>query len=465
MDDPIGSQLLFQLLLILINAFFASTETAVVSLNENRVRKQAEEGDKKAILMLHMIESPTRFLSTIQVCITLSGFLASAFAADSFASVLAGALTRAGFTLLPPAVLRTVCVVLITLILSYFMIVLGELVPKRIALKDPERIARIACPVIRGMSKFFMPLVWLLTVSTNGVLRLLRINPNDSSEEVTEEEIRMMVDIGSENGAIEQDERNMIENIFEFNNTTAADVMVHRMDVVALHVDESSEEILRTIRESGLSRFPVYDSDIDDIVGVLNTRDFLLNAQLDSPKPLRQLLRPAYLVPETVPADTLFSNMQKQKTHLAIVVDEYGGMSGIVTMEDLLEEIVGNIYDEFDPSEDAEIEKLDDNLWRVTGTVDLETLAEALEVDLPLDEEYDTLGGMVFSSFDSIPEDGSTPEVTMHGLHIQVESIVDHRVEKALVSKVAPEASAEEGEPEKADAKEAADKADERKSE
>lgn len=255
----------------------------------------------------------------------------------------------------------------------------------------------------------------------------------------------------------------MIENIFEFNNTTAADVMVHRMDVVALHVGESSEEILRTIRESGLSRFPVYDSDIDDIVGVLNTRDFLLNAQLDAPKPLRELLRRPYLVPETVPADTLFSNMQKQKTHLAIVVDEYGGMSGIVTMEDLLEEIVGNIYDEFDPNEDAEIEKLGDNLWRVTGTVDLETLAEALEVDLPLEEEYDTLGGMVFSSFDSIPEDGSTPEVTMHGLHIQVESIVDHRVEKALVSKVEPEASEEES-PDKADPKEG-EKADEGKDE
>ena len=190
----------------------------------------------------------------------------------------------------------------------------------------------------------------------------------------------MMVDIGSENGAIEQDERAMIENIFEFNNTTAADVMVHRMDVVALHVEESRDEILRTIRESGLSRFPVYDNDIDDIIGVLNTRDFLLNAQLDAPKPLRELLRPAYLVPETVPADTLFSNMQKQKKHLAIVEDEYGGMSGIVTMEDLLEEIVGNIYDEFDPSEDAEIEKLGDNLWRVTGTVDLETLAEALAI-------------------------------------------------------------------------------------
>lgn len=439
MDDPIGSRLLLQLALILINAFFAATETAVVSLNENRIRKQAEDGNAKAIRLLRMIESPTRFLSTIQVCITLSGFLASAFASDAFAERLAEGLLNAGFTLLSSAALHTVCMLLITLVLSYFTIVLGELVPKRLALHDPEKVARFSCDAILAVSKFFAPMVWLLSVSTNGVLRLFGISPSESGEEVTEEEIRLMVDMGGESGAIEQDERTMIENIFEFNNTTAADVMVHRMDVVALHVEDSSEEILKTIRESGLSRFPVYDSDIDDIIGILNTRDFLLNAQLDEPKPVRQLLRNAYMVPETVPADTLFSNMQKQKVHLAVVVDEYGGMSGIVTMEDLLEEIVGNIYDEFDPNEDLEIEKLGDNLWRVNGTVQLDTLAEELDVELPLDEEYDTLGGMVFSSFSSIPEEGSHPEVTMNGLHIQVESICDHRVEKALVSKVDPD--------------------------
>ncbi len=436
MDDPIGSQLLVQLVLILINAFFAMTETAFVSLNENRIRKQADDGDKTSLMMLRMLESPTRFLSTIQVCITLSGFLASAFAADSFASILAGAILATGFTLLSPALLNTLCVVLITLILSYFMIVLGELVPKRIALTNAEKVARIACKVIRVVSKVFAPLVWLLTVSTNGVLRLFGVNPNESSEEVTEEEIRMMVDIGSESGAIEQDERTMIENIFEFNNTTAADVMVHRMDVVALHVDVKDDEIVGIIRESGLSRYPVYNEDIDDIVGVLNTRDFLLNKQAENPKTTRQLLRKPYLVPETVPADTLFSNMQKQKVHMAIVVDEYGGMSGIVTMEDLLEQIVGNIYDEFDPNEDVEITKLEDNLWRVSGIAELETLAEALDMELPLEEEFDTLSGLVFSAFPRIPEDGSTPDVTLHGLHIQVESILDHRVEKALVSKV-----------------------------
>ena len=222
-----------------------------------------------------------------------------------------------------------------------------------------------------------------------------------------------------------------------------SDVMVHRMDVVALRSDIGDEELIQIIRETGRSRYPVYNEDIDDIIGILNIRDFLLNKQLKNPKTTRQLLRKPYLVPETVPADTLLSNMQKQKVHMAIVVDEYGGMSGIVTMEDLLEEIVGNIYDEFDPNEDAEIEKLEENLWRVRGTMELETLAEELDVELPLAEEYDTLSGLVFSAFPRIPEDGSTPEVTLHGLHIQVESICDHRVEKALVSKVLTEKESE----------------------
>lgn len=446
MDDPIGRQCLLQLMLILLNAFFASAETAAVSLNENRIRKQAEEGDALAQQMLAMLEAPTRFLSTIQVCITLSGFLASAFAAEGFASRLAGALIRAGWTFLSPAALHTVCVVLITLALSYFMIVLGELVPKRIALQNPEKVARFSCRVVGALSKLFAPMVWLLSVSTNGFLRLFGVRSDETSGEVTEEEIRMMVDIGGESGAIEQDERAMIENIFEFNNTTASDVMVHRMDVVALHVDDSEAEILQAIRQSGLSRFPVYEEDIDDIIGILNTRVFLLNAHSAHPRPLRQLLHKPYLVPQTIPADTLFRNMQKQKVHLAVVVDEYGGMSGIVTMEDLLEEIVGNIYDEFDPSEDVQIEQLEENLWRVKGTMQLDALAEELGISLPEDEEYDTLSGMVFSQFASIPEDGAKPEITVNGLCVRVERICDHRVETALVSKIEPEREAEENE-------------------
>ncbi len=445
LDDPIGGQLLIQLMLILVNAFFAATEIAVISLNDNKIRRQAEDGDKKAAALLKLSESPNRFLSTIQVCITLSGFLGSAFAADNFASRLSGALIDSGFTLFSPRTLNTLCLILITIVLSYFTLVLGELTPKRIAMKYPEPVARFSSSIISAVATLFKPVVWLLSASTNSMLRLFRINPNDSDQEVTEEEIRMMLDIGGESGAIEQDERTMIENIFEFNNMTAEDVMIHRMDVMALHVDDPPEEILQIIRESGLSRFPVYDSDIDDIVGILSTRDFLLNRDCDPPKSLREMLRPAYLVPETVQADTLFRDMQKQKVHMAIVVDEYGGMSGIVTMEDLLEEIVGNIYDEFDPTEESEIEQLEDNLWRVTGTVELDALSDALGVPLPLEEEYDTLGGMVFSKLSTIPEDGSTFDITMNGLDIQVVDISDHRVEKALIRKVKEPAS-EDGE-------------------
>lgn len=438
MDDPIGGQLLVQFILILINAFFAATEIAVISLNDNKVRKLAEDGDKKAAVMLKLAESPNDFLSTIQVCITLSGFLASALAADSFASRLSQALYAAGWTFFSHETLNTLCLIFITLVLSYFTLVLGELTPKRIAMQNPEKVARFSCGVIVFAQKFFRPVVRLLSGSTNLMLRLFHIHPGTNNDKVTEEEIRMMVDIGGESGTIQQDERTMIENIFEFNNTTAESVMIHRMDVVSIQVDETFDEILTTIRESGLSRFPVYDEDVDDIVGVLNTRDFLLNAQNDSPKPMRELLRPAYLVPETVQADTLFRDMQKRKVHMAIVVDEYGGMSGIVTMEDLLEEIVGNIYDEFDPAEESEIVQISENLWRCEGSVDLETLAETLDMELPLDEEYDTLGGMVLSCFSTIPEDGSKPVVDVNGLHIQVEKINEHRIESALVSKILP---------------------------
>lgn len=446
MDDPIGGQLLVQFFLILINAFFAATEIAVISLNENKLRKQAEEGDIKAAAMLKLATSPNDFLSTIQVCITLSGFLASAFAADSFATRLSQALVAGGFTLISPEALNTLCVILITIILSYFTLVLGELTPKRIAMQNPDKIARFSAGVITVVQKLFRPVVWLLSKSTNAMLRLFRINPNAEGGQVTEEEIRMMVDIGGASGTIQQDERTMIENIFEFNNTTAESLMIHRMDVVAIQTEDTFEDILDTIRESGLSRFPVYDEDIDDIVGVLNTRDFLLNAQIQTPKTLRELLRPAYLVPESVQADALFRDMQKRKVHMAIVVDEYGGMSGIVTMEDLLEEIVGNIYDEFDPAEESEIVQLEDNLWRCSGTVDLETLSDTLDIDLPLDEEYDTLGGLVFSCFTAIPDDGSHPVVEAYGLRIEVEEVSEHRVESALVSKIVPDAAPEPAE-------------------
>lgn len=440
-SDPLLGSLLLQIILILINAFFASSELAVLSLNENKTRKQAEDGDKKAAMLLRMVEAPSSFLSTIQIGITLAGFLASAFAASNFAARLSALLRGWGLTLLSPGALYSVCVVLITLILSYFTLIFGELVPKRIAMKSPEKVAKFAGPVILGLATVMKPVVALLAASTNLVLRLAGIDPKAENEQVTEEEIRMMVDIGEEKGVIEGSEAELIENVFEFNNITAADVMVHRTDMTALCIRDSAEEILAVIRESGFSRFPVYDEDADDIVGVLSTREFLLNAQSASPLPLGKLLRAPYLVPETIRADVLLREMQKKKAHMAVVLDEYGGTSGLVTMEDLLEEIVGDIYDEFDEQEEQDIMPLEENLWRIQGGAPLDEINEALHVSLPEDDEFDTLGGLIYSRLTTIPEDGATPCVDAFGLHIQVEKVEDRRVVSALVRKTEAESA------------------------
>ncbi len=279
-----------------------------------------------------------------------------------------------------------------------------------------------------------------------GVIVWLCVRIRALNKRVSEEDIRQMVDMGEEKGEIEKEEKELIENVFEFNNSTAADVMIHRTDVVMIWVDDPAEEIMKTIRESGRTRFPVYEEDTDDIIGVLNTRDYLLNAQEKRPKGLRELLRKAYFVPETVRTDVLFRDMQSRKTHFAVVVDEYGGTSGIITMEDLLEELVGNIYDEFDPLDEQEIVPLGENLWRIAGGAALEEVAEALGLEFPEDEEAETLGGLVFARLDVIPADGTHPVVETDGLRIQVEELTDRRVEWAKVSKLQTVQSGEEDE-------------------
>ena len=436
--DPWAGPLLLQLVLIFLSACYAAAEVALLSLNATKLHHDAEEGDPTAAKLLRITDAPARTLSTIQVCITRFGFLGSALAATQFAPRLAGAILSAGAGI-DADVLNVLCVILITFLLSYLTLCLGTLVPKRLAMKNPEAIARRSLLLLEVSAVIFRPFVMLLNAATHGILRLCGIDPNAAEDEVTEDDIRMMVDIGGENGAIEEAEKEMIENIFEFNNSTAEEVMTHRTDVTSIWVDDTEDEILRTICDSGLSRFPVYNENMDDIIGILNTRDFLLNAQSDNPKSLRALLREAYFVPETVQADQLFRNMQVKKIHMAIVVDEYGGMSGIVTMEDLLEEIVGNIYDEFDKQTEAEIVRAGDNTWRISGSTPLKDVNDALDLSLPEDEDYDTLGGLIFSQFTTIPQDGSTPDLDCFGLHIHVEKLEDHRVETALVTKLATE--------------------------
>ena len=434
--DSIPQQLLLQVILILINAFFAMTEIAVISLNPGKLRMLAEEGDKTAPRLLKLVEEPSGFLSTIQIAITLAGFLSSAFAADNFAGYLVDwVYGDLGFQALSRGTLNTLAVIAITLVLSYFTLVLGELTPKRIAMQKPLQVARFTCGVVMAIAAVLRPVVWLLSVSTNGLLRLLRLPTQPEEESVTEEEIRMMVDLGQAKGTIQREEGEWIDNVFDFGESMARDLMTHAGDVTAFPVTAEDGEILQAIRRTGLSRYPVYDGDLNHVLGILNARVFLLDRAGAHPSPLRELLQSACFVPDTLNAAALLRDMQSRKVHIAVVIDEYGDTAGIITMEDLLEEIVGNIYDEFDPQEDQEIIQLEPNLWRISGSAELEDVAEALEMEFPEDEQSDTLGGLVFDQLSVIPEDGSKVEVDTHGLHIKVESIVDRRVDWALVSK------------------------------
>lgn len=435
--DSIPRQLLLQLFLILLNAFFAATEIAFISLSPSKLRKMAESGDATAPRLLKLVEEPAGFLSTIQIGITLAGFLGSAFAADNFSEYLVSWIYEdLGFTALSVKSLDMLSVIIITIVLSYFTLILGELAPKRIAMQRPLAVARISCGVVSVLSVIMKPIICFLSLSTNVVLKLLGMKTEADEEAVTEEEIRMMVDLGEANGAIDSNEKEWIENVFEFGDITVRDAMTHQMDTVAFSIGTETTELERIIEESGITRFPVYGKNIHDILGILNVREYLLNKMREEPKSIKELLRPAYFVPETMLAAVLFKDMQKKKLNIAVAVDEYGETGGIITMEDLLEEIVGNLYDEFDKEEPKEIERLDENLWCISGATDVETLAEELDLSLPEDLQYDTLGGMVFSCLHTIPKDGTKLDVEAYGLHIHVDHIKERRIIEAKVSKL-----------------------------
>lgn len=428
--DPLIWQLILQLLLILINAFFASTEIAVVSLNASKLRADAEEGDKRAAKLLRLLEAPTAFLSTIQIAITLAGLLGSAFAATNFSERLTNWLVLdRGFTALPAETLNTLIVILITLVLGYFTLVLGELVPKRIAMQKPMQIARISAPVVSVLSVLMRPVIWLLSISVTAVLRLFGLKNQAKSDIVTEEDIRMMLDESEEEGLIESAEGEMIDNIFEFNNIQIYDVMTHRVDVESIDVEDSREEITELIRSTGFSRFPVYEDDQDNIIGVLYVKDFFLNQDT----PLRELLKEPIFVPDSMICDDLFRKMQREHIHFAIVTDEYGSFLGVITLEDLIEEIVGNIYDEYDEKEDYIIPN-PDGTWTISGRAELKDVEKALDIELSEREEFNTLSGLILNETEEIPKGGDQFEVIVDGLRIEVLKVVDRRIEETRVS-------------------------------
>ena len=444
-------QLLIQAIFIAINAIFAALEMAMVSLSTTRLKMLEEEGDKAAIRLLKMLENPAGFLSAIQVAISLSGFLGSAFAADSLSEPLTDWFISLGLTMIPYQTLNSISVVIITIILTLVTIIFGELVPKRIAQQKSYEVAKVFMKLLMVISTILKPIIWFTSSTTNLILRILHLKTSSEDESVSEAEIRMMVDAGSDNGTIEEDEKEMIQNIFEFNDIKVSEIMTRIGDVKYFSVDDDEETIIRTIKESGNSRYPVYEDDINNIIGILNARDFLININDGRRKSLREMLRSAYFVPESIKADQLFSDMQKKKVHIAIVIDEYGETRGIVTLEDLLEEIVGNIYDEFDEAEAPEIEKIGENRWRVSGTLTIEDLEDELGIDIPDDRDYGTVGGMVFSCLHEIPEDGQTFTVEIHGLRITVTKVEDKRIAQAEIEKIEKDEASEEDEKKKED--------------
>ena len=398
-------QILLQVVLIALNAFFAATEIAVISLNEKKVRALADDGNKKAIKMLKIIEEPTKFLSTIQIGITLAGFLGSAFAADNFAEGLSNSIVTTFHLSADKAkIINTVAVVVITIVLSYFTLIFGELVPKRIAMKNKEKLANSVCGIISFLTNILKPIIWFLTISTNTVLRLVGIDPHEKEEPVSEEDIVLMLDAGADEGSLDHDDIEYIKNVFKLDKLTAEDVMTPRKSVISLTEDATDDEILKIIKEENYSRIPILEDDNDSVVGILHTCDYLLKRN-DKDFSLKSILMPAVFVPESVSLDVLFKDMQTDHNHMAVVVNEYGETSGIVTMEDILEEIVGEIWDERD-EEITEFKKVGDNKYRVLCSASLEDFREFFNLEDEEETDVTTVNGWITEVTDSIPETG-----------------------------------------------------------
>lgn len=395
----------------------------------------AEGGDKKAKMLYNLTAEPSRFLATIQIGITLAGFLASAFAAESFAGRMAGFLGEMGVPL-SQSMLELVSVITITLVLSYFTLVLGELVPKRLALQKAEPIAMFAAAPLTVLSKISSPFVKLLTLSTNGIVRLFGVDPNADEENVTEEEIRMMVDVGREKGTIQDSEKMMINNIFEFDNKTVSDIMTHRTNIIALSADTSLQETVKIVNQEKYTRMPVYEGDIDHIIGILHTKDLIQFIECDDQAEfnLRSMLREPSFVLESMRLDQLFKVMQQSNIHMTVAIDEYGGTDGIVTIEDLIEEIVGNIFDEYDePELDlAEIEQIDQNHYVLAGTLNLYEVEDLLKVELP-NEEFDTLSGFILGQLGYFPGPDEQPEIEYGDIVFAVAEMDDRRIARVTV--------------------------------
>ncbi len=423
-------QILVLILLIALNAFFAASEMAFISLNDAKMEKEAKGGNKKAKQIHKMMQEPSKFLSTIQIGITLAGFLSSAFASEAFAEDLAPILNN--LVPLGLATWNTISIVLITIVLSYFTLVFGELVPKRIAMKNSEKVAYSTVGIIRGIAIVTGPFVRFLTFSTNLISKAFGVSAQDE-ETVTEEEIRMMVDVGEEKGAIEEEEKELINNVFEFNDKVVSEVMIHRTEIFAVDIKNNVSDILEQIDDFKYSRIPVYDESIDDIKGILYTKDLLKFLKKQKDGKIKSIMKEAYFVSENKPINDLFKELQKNKMQMAIVLDEYGGTSGVITMEDIIEELVGDIFDEYDDVE-LDYEKLDENTFIINGNVSIYDAKKILEIEIP-EGDYDTLSGYLIELLGRIPEDDENPVIETDKVTYKIEEYEDKRIIKVKACK------------------------------
>lgn len=430
------TRILLLIVLVFLNAFFSGAEIALISLNDKLIKKQADEGDKKARQLHNFLSEPSRFLATIQIGITFAGFLASAFAAESFVDDIAGLAVRLKLPL-GDALIRTLSLILITIVISYFTLVFGELIPKRIAMQKADFISRLAVGPLILLSRLTNPFVKFLTGSTNLFIRLFGGNPSaDYHEKVTEEEIRMMMEVGEEKGVIQDTEKEMIDNIFEFDNKHVAEIMTHRTKIVGIPVDSDLDYALYIMDKDKYTRVPVYKDNIDNIVGILHVKD-LIQYMLSPSKQfsLSEIIRNPYFVPKSKRTDELFKEMQKDKLHMAVVIDDYGGTAGVVTMENLLEEIVGNIFDEYD-IEHKDVEYLDNDTYIFEGTISLDKVAEILEESFPVDN-FVTLSGFIMDLLGRIPKNGENPQVEYQNIQFRVSELEGKRIVKVEARKKA----------------------------
>ncbi len=426
------SQLIILAVLIFLNAFFAASEIAFISLNDTKIEKQAKDGNKKAKQIEKMLKTPSKFLATIQIGITLAGFLSSAFASDTFAEKLAPILFQC-MPFFSLGIWKSISIIIITIILSFFTLVFGELVPKRLAMKNYEKIAFGTIGIIRAISIITSPFVKFLTLVTNSISKLFGVGENEE-ESVTEEEIKMMVDQGEEKGTIKEEEKELINNVFEFNDITASEIMKHRKDIFAVDINISNDELMEELskEEYRYSRIPVYDETIDEIKGILYIKDVLKNIGKKNFK-VKNVVKDAYFVSQTRLINEVFKELQKNKMQIAIIIDEYGGTAGLITMEDILEELVGDIYDEYD-KEEKEFEKIDENTYIIVGSMPIYDVNKLLNANIP-EGDYDTLSGFLQEKLGRIPEEEEKPIIETKEVTYKIEKYEDKRILKVKACK------------------------------